>query len=154
MLASCIAAAPGCGALGSRPDEVLINQADLLGTWHRPDGVTLRFDPDHRVIASGPGRFCPSALEGTWEFEVRYSDSSGHSDKTATEGYAIFVDLPGATGHDCSLFPSIYRDTAGYALCLIEDPDTFCADSELLRKTPASTEQKAPAPRAPARAHS
>ncbi len=88
---SCIAAASGCGALGSRPDEVLISQSDLAGAWTNGDGMTPRFDTDHHVASRVQVGSCE--LDGTWEFHVCDSGASSHSDRADTGGYGASVSV-------------------------------------------------------------
>ncbi len=149
VMGSTVAAAPGCGALGgNRPDEVLINGSDLVGTWTDSDGgIALRFETDHRAAVTGRRLSSSCGPEGTWRFYVRDSDSSAHTAERATEGYEAAVHIyrpvtgpPGPSRSCRSFSPSVFRIDGRYALCLIDDPDSFCADSELLRKVPESGE--------------
>ncbi|MFJ1756377.1 hypothetical protein [Kitasatospora sp. NPDC088134] len=149
VVGSTVAAAPGCGALGGgRPDEVLIGGSDLAGTWTDKDrNITLRFEPDHRAVVTGRWLSTSCGPQGIWQFYVRDSETSAHTDARATEGYeaAVVLYRPGPPGPSTScdsLYPSVFRVDGTYALCLIDDPDSFCADSELLYKIPESGDPK------------
>ncbi|MFI1523952.1 hypothetical protein [Kitasatospora cineracea] len=157
---STVAAAPGCGALGgNRPDEVLISGSDLAGTWTDRDGnVTLRFEPDHRATVTSRWLSASCGPEGIWQFYVRDSDTSVHTDLRATEGYeaavAIHDPTTGPPGRPTScehFYPGVFRIDGTYALCLVDDPDSFCSDGELLHKVPEPDELPNAAPRRPAR---
>ncbi|MGW7447464.1 hypothetical protein [Kitasatospora sp. NPDC054795] len=130
----------------------MISQSDLVGAWTNGRGMTLRFDADHHLTSRTPTGSCD--LDGTWQFYVRDSDTSSHSDRTATEGYDVSVQFPGTARQSsgCVINPGAFRQDGEYVLCLVDDPDTFCADDDLLHKTPEPGAQTASTPNTPAHA--
>ncbi len=123
-----------------RPDEVTVDQSDMLGTWKDGYGMTLQLGPDRRATADGIPGTAPCERDGTWMFYVRLESGTFVTERSATEGQVASATFGESV--DCHFDLSVFRIHGEYVLCTVEDPDSYCTDRELLHKTP---EPNAPA---------
>ncbi|MFK0191572.1 hypothetical protein [Kitasatospora sp. NPDC090308] len=129
------------GLIGyQRPDEVVVGQSDMLGTWQDGFGMTLHLGLDHRATADGIPGTASCEREGTWMFYARSESDVFVSERSATEGQEAFASF--GKSWDCEFALSVFRVHGEYVLCTVDDPDSYCTDRELLRRT---TELNAPA---------
>ncbi|QKW17918.1 hypothetical protein HUT16_01555 [Kitasatospora sp. NA04385] len=129
--------AAGCVGLvlgDQRPDEVVVGQNDMLGTWKNGYGLTLHLGPDHQAAADGIPGTAPCEHDGTWMFYVRRESGAFVSEQSATEGQAASATFGKLV--DCYFDLSVFRIHGEYVLCTVDDPGSYCTDRELLHKTP------------------
>ena len=141
LLLCALAAGVLLAACGHGDTQPTLTKADLVGTWEGPDGATMKFLADQRLIVSGldlAPYFGPHNCEsvsgsGTWQFLSPQGDS-GISPTAYSKGNLIGLNFNSPISSVCDAEFTTWEINPPVGLCLDLDPDSPCTGNPLTKQ--------------------